>query len=95
MGGSLWMREAVEMVNQHTNVWGDISGSGIAALRQIGRENLPVKWEKLFWGNDSRPSAYSYNLNLLLYTLDRSGLIERAPELLYQNGKHFINNFLS
>jgi predicted TIM-barrel fold metal-dependent hydrolase len=95
MGGALWMREAVEMVNQHENVWGDVSGSGIAALRQVGREKLTVKWEKLFWGNDSAASAYPYNLHLLMHTLRETGLTGMAPGLLRQNGKKFIETYLS
>jgi predicted TIM-barrel fold metal-dependent hydrolase len=94
-GGSLWAREAVEMVNQHENVWGDISGSGIHALRQICRERLAVRWEKLFWGNDSHPASYPYNLNLLLSVLREHGCLDRAPLLLHQNGKRFIETFLS
>ena len=95
MGGMLWCREAVEMVNQHENVWGDISGSGIAALRLITDQSLPVKWEKLFWGNDSKASAYSYNLNLLMNVLNRAGISGVASDLIYNNGKHFIDSFLS
>lgn len=95
MGGMLWCREAVEMVNQHENVWGDISGSGIAALRQITGEALPVKWEKIFWGNDSKPSAYSYNLNLLNHVLNQAGMSGLSPDLIYNNGKRFIDSYLS
>ena len=89
------MREAVEMVNQHENIWGDISGSGLGALRLIGREKLPVKWEKVFWGNDSHPSAYAYNLNLLMHVLRETDHLDKAPALLYHNGKKFIETYLS
>lgn len=94
MGGALWTAEAVEMVSQHENVWGDISGSGIAALRAICRDRLAVRWEKLFWGNDSPAWAYPYNLNLLLSTLRQNSLEEKASGLLYENGHSFIQRFL-
>ena len=94
MGGSIWVEEAVEMVNQHENVWGDVSGSGVFALKRIVQEDLPVDWSKLFWGNDSSPSCYPYNLRLLLHYLKAGDLLDSAPSLLYDNAKRFIEEFL-
>ena len=95
MGGSIWTREAVEMVNQHENVWGDISGSGLPALGRIVREQIAVDWTKLFWGNDSSPFMYPYNLKLLLHYVSKSGRTDLARLLLYDNARQFINKFLS
>jgi predicted TIM-barrel fold metal-dependent hydrolase len=95
MGGSMWVDEAVEMVNQHENVWGDVSGSGIGALRKIVQNRFTVDWTKLFWGNDSSPSCYPYNLRLLLHYLNETRLPELTPMLLYNNAQTFINKFLS
>jgi len=94
MGGSIWVEEAVEMVSQHENVWGDISGSGVYALKRIVKGGLPVDWSKLFWGNDSSPSCYPYNLRLLLHYLKAGDLFDSAPSLLYDNAKRFIEEFL-
>lgn len=95
MGGSMWVREAVEMINQHENVWGDISGSGAKALRSMIKEELPVQWNKLFWGNDSSPTAYPYNLNLLLHYLELGEKKSMVEDLLYNNAKRFIQEHLS
>jgi|GEM_PF-1299511 len=95
MGGSMWTHEAVEMVNQHDNVWGDISGSGIGALKRILQERMTVDWNKLFWGNDSSPYAYPYNLNLLLHFLGEGNRMEQTSPLLHDNAQRFIADFLS
>lgn len=95
MGGSIWTREAVEMVNQHENVWGDVSGSGLLALGRIVKEQIAVDWSKLFWGNDSSPFMYPYNLKLLLHYASESGRKDLARLLLYDNARHFINTFLT
>jgi len=95
MGGSIWTHEAVEMVNQHENVWGDLSGSGLKALKRITSENIDVKWSKLFWGNDSSPFAYPYNLALLKHHLQAHKLEDLLPALLFDNGSRFIREHLS
>lgn len=94
-GGSIWTREAAEMVNQHVNVWGDVSGSGLLALRRILREHIEVDWSKLFWGNDSSPFMYPYNLNLLLNDLSETGHSDLTQKLLYDNANLFIKKFIS
>ena len=91
----MWTHEAVEMVNQHDNVWGDISGSGAGALKRILQERMTVDWNKLFWGNDSSPYAYPYNLKLLLHFLGEGNRIEQASPLLHDNAQRFIAEFLS
>jgi hypothetical protein len=83
------------MVNQHENVWGDISGSGLGALRRIVNEKAHIDWSKVFWGNDSSPYAYPYNLNLLLYYLEQGDLMDQAHLLLSGNAQQFISRFLS
>ena len=95
MGGSIWVAEAVEMINQHENVWGDLSGSGAWALKRIVTDNISIDWAKLFWGNDSSPACYPYNLKLLLHYLETGNLIEVTPMLLHDNAQHFIEKFLS
>ena len=95
MGGSMWTHEAVEMVNQHNNVWGDLSGSGVGALKRIVQERISVDWTKIFWGNDSSPYAYPYNLNLLLHFLGEGNRMEQASLLLHDNAQRFIADFLS
>lgn len=94
MGGTMWVEEAVQMVNSHDNVWGDISGSGIGALKRIIQNRVTVDWSKLFWGNDSQPAVYPVNLRLLLHYLKSGSLSELAPMLLYDNAKNFIEKFL-
>ncbi len=94
MGGTMWAEEAVQMVNAHENVWGDISGSGIGALRRIIHNHITVDWTKLFWGNDSPPAVYPVNLKLLLHYLKTGNLLDMAPLLLHDNAKHFLENVL-
>ena len=95
MGGAIWVEEAVEMVNQHENVWGDVSGSGIGALKKIVQNRLSVDWTKLFWGNDSSPSCYPYNLRLFKHTMEEPRIPELIPMLLHDNAQTFIKEFLS
>jgi len=89
MGGTMWVEEAVQMVNAHENVWGDISGSGIGALKRIIHNHITVDWTKLFWGNDSPPALYPVNLKLLFHYLKTGNLLDMAPMLLHDNAKHF------
>ena len=95
MGGYLWTREAVEMVNHHENVWGDVSGSGLQALKRIVNEKMPLTWSRVFWGNDSPPLMYPYNLRLLLHHLSQTDHPDLVRQLLYDNGQRFISGYLS
>lgn len=95
MGGTMWVEEAVQMVNSHGNVWGDISGSGIGALKRIVQNQITVDWTKLFWGNDSAPGLYPVNLRSLLYYLKVGNLHDIARKLLYDNAKNFLENKLN
>ncbi|NQT26512.1 amidohydrolase family protein [candidate division KSB1 bacterium] len=95
MGGSIWTREAVEMVNQHENVWGDVSGSGLQALKRIVREDINVDWSKLFWGNDSSPFMYPYNLNLLIHYLSEIKKPDLPRQLLHNNSYQFISKHIT
>jgi predicted TIM-barrel fold metal-dependent hydrolase len=94
MGGAMWVEEAVQMVNQHENVWGDLSGFGILALKRIVQSQISVDWTKLFWGNDSSPYNYPFNLKLLLYYLKIGKLPELLPLLLRDNAVKFIEKYL-
>lgn len=95
MGGAAWVYEAVEMVNQHTNVWGDFSGSGAGALKRVVREGIHLDWSKVFWGNDSSPLAYPVNLNLLMHHLKAGRIEAHASRLLYENAHGFLAEFVS
>ncbi len=89
-GASLYYQEAMEMMWQHHNVWGDLSGSGLFALRNLLQQQSLIQWEKLFWGNDSSPASYLFNLNLLYHVLEQHGVKSHAEGLLYRNAIHFI-----
>jgi len=91
----MWVEEAVQMVNAHENVWGDISGSGIGALKRIVQNHITVDWTKLFWGNDSPPALYPVNLKLLFHYLKTGNLLDMAPMLLQNNAKHFLEKVLN
>lgn len=88
-GGTIWADSAAQMINQHDNVWGDISGSGLLALKKIFNTSIGINWDKLFWGNDSSPYAYPYNLNILLYELHKANRQDLVPRLLYTNARNF------
>ncbi len=95
LGGALWYEEAAQMVTQHDNVWGDVSGFGLFALRRLLRLEAAVDWRKVFWGNDSPPFAYPMNLRLHLDALERAGAGHLAPLLLHDNGERFGQRFLT
>jgi predicted TIM-barrel fold metal-dependent hydrolase len=94
LGGAIWHEEGAQMVTQHDNVWGDVSGFGIFALQRLLRNGATLDWDKLFWGNDSLPFAYPVNLRLLLATLRDAGAERLAPRLLYDSGRKFADLFL-
>ncbi len=94
MGGDIWVEQAVQMVNQHENAWGDISGFGILALKKILQCQITVDWTRLFWGNDSSPYNYPFNLKLLLHYIEIGKLHDTLPLLLRDNAKKFIETFL-
>ena len=93
-GGALWYEEAAQMVTQHDNVWGDLSGFGLFALQRLLRLGAAVDWSKLFWGNDSPPFAYPMNLRLHLQALREAGAEDLAPLLLHDNARAFGQRFL-
>jgi len=95
MGGAMWYEEAIQMVNQHDNVWGDISGFGLFALQRIVQNEIYVNWKKIVWGNDASPRLYPFNLRLVLHMLTQGDQQSMAPLLLHDNAIHFINRFLS
>ena len=93
-GGLIWTEAAVQMINQHNNVWGDISGFGLLALKKIVQNRISIDWNKLFWGNDSSPYIYPFNLNLLLHTLKEDNISSYIlPKLLYENALAFSKKF--
>ncbi|MEZ4320329.1 MAG: amidohydrolase family protein [Myxococcota bacterium] len=94
-GGSVYAPQAAEMMRQHPNVWGDLSGSGRFALRLLLSQPYPVDWAKLFWGNDSPPYAYPLNLRLLLHDLEAAGRTDLTEPLLYSNGARFAAEALA
>lgn len=89
-GGAIWTESAIQMINQHNNVWGDISGFGLLALKKIMNNYIVVNWDKLFWGNDSSPYSYPYNLNILLYELNMGKRQDLIPKLLFNNANNFL-----
>jgi predicted TIM-barrel fold metal-dependent hydrolase len=94
MGGAMWYEQAAQMVTQHDNVWGDISGFGIFALKRIIQNKVTLDWEKVFWGNDSAPQMYPFNLKLQLDTLEAGGLQDVVPLIFHENGYSFLQRFL-
>lgn len=94
LGGAIWHEEGAQMVTQHDNVWGDVSGFGLFALRRLLQTRAAVDWSKVFWGNDSVPFAYPLNLRLLLASLRQAGAEALLPSLLFENGRDFAAAFL-
>lgn len=95
LGGAIWPEEAAQMVTQHDNVWGDVSGFGVFALQRLLAKGARLDWSKVFWGNDSPPFAYPLNLRLHLAALDQAGAQELAEKLLFDNGNRFAERFLA
>ena len=94
LGGAIWPAAAAQMVTQHDNVWGDVSGFGVFALRRLLHVGATLDWDKVFWGNDSPPFAYPFNLRLHLAALRQYDALELAPRLLHDNGQSFGERFL-
>ncbi len=94
LGGALWYEEAGQMVTQHENVWGDVSGFGLFALRRLLTVGATVDWRKVFWGNDSAPFAYPFNLRLHLAALRSAGAEDLAPGLLHDHAQSFAERYL-
>lgn len=94
-GGMFWQEEAAAMVSQHGNVWGDLSGFGLLALRRLLAGASSVDWDKLFWGNDSPPTVYGCNLRLVLSALREAGAEGLVPALLRENGRRFAASVLA
>ena len=94
LGGAIWHESGAQMVTQHDNVWGDVSGFGLFALRRLLSAGATVDWTKVFWGNDSPPFAYPFNLRLHLAALRQAGALDLAPALFHDNGRRFSERFL-
>lgn len=94
-GGALWFEEGAQMVTQHDNVWGDLSGFGHFALRRMLHLGVTVDWSKLFWGNDAPPFAYPFNLRLTLDSLRQHHAEHRASGLFFDNAQGFADRFLT
>ncbi len=94
LGGAIWYEEAAQMVTQHDNVYADVSGFGLFALRRLLQLGATVDWTKVFWGNDSPPFAYPFNLKLHLAALRKAEALDLAPALFYDNGRRFGESFL-
>ena len=94
LGGAIWHEEAAQMVTQHDNVWADVSGFGLFALRRLLRAGATVDWTKVFWGNDSPPFAYPFNLRLHLAALRDAEALELAPGLFHDHAQAFAERFL-
>lgn len=90
-GGSIFYEEAAQMIYQHENVWGDLSGSGLFALDRILKNRVKMNWDKVFWGNDSHPEYYEKNIQILLAKLKEHKKLELTEKLLFQNAKNFLN----
>jgi predicted TIM-barrel fold metal-dependent hydrolase len=95
LGGAVWHEAGAQMVTQHDNVWGDVSGFGLFALRRLLQKRAAVDWGKVFWGNDSVPFAYPLNLRIFLASLREAGAEILGPGLLHDNGREFADSFLS
>ncbi len=94
LGGAIWHEAGAQMVTQHDNVWGDVSGFGLFALRRLLHSGATLDWAKVFWGNDSAPFAYPFNLRLHLAALRQAGALELAPALFRDNARRFGERFL-
>lgn len=94
LGGALWYEQAAQMVTQHDNVWGDVSGFGIFALSRLLRLGAAVDWSKVFWGNDSPPFVYPMNLRLHLSALRDAGAEHLISPLFHDNARRFSERYL-
>jgi predicted TIM-barrel fold metal-dependent hydrolase len=94
MGSAAWCEEAAQLLAQHDNVWGDISGFGLLALRRLMRDRDEVEWGKILWGNDAPAFAYPFNLRLLAETLEPAGH-DLVPRLLHDNAREFACRHLT
>lgn len=94
LGGAMWYEHGAQMVTQHDNVWGDVSGFGLFALRRLLRVGATVDWTKVFWGNDSPPFAYPFNLRLHLAALEEAGAMALAPGLFHDHAQRFAERCL-
>ncbi len=94
MGGAIWYEQAAQMVTQHDNVWGDVSGFGLFALARLLRVGANPDWSKVFWGNDSPPFVYPMNLRLHLSVLRDASAEHLISPLLHDNARRFSERFL-
>ncbi len=94
LGGTTWYQEAAQMVTEHTNVWGDISGFGLFAFKRILSERVPFDFDKVFWGNDSSVNTYSLNLSLATLALRENNLSSYEKKVFHDNGQEFARLYL-
>jgi predicted TIM-barrel fold metal-dependent hydrolase len=90
-GGAIFHEAGAQMISQHDNVWGDVSGFGLFALQRWLRLGVTVDWSKVVWGNDAPFYHYPCNLRLLMDSLDRADSLALAPDLLYKNGRTLLD----
>lgn len=89
-GGAIFHEAGAQLLTQHDNVWGDISGFGLFALQRWLRLGTTLDWGKVVWGNDSVFYHYPCNLRLLAWTLEQAGAEDLAPGLLRDSGRALI-----
>lgn len=94
LGGAIWHEAGAQMVTQHDNVWGDVSGFGVFALARLLRSGAALDWTKVFWGNDAPAFVYPMNLRLHLAVLRDAGAEALAPGLFHDHGRRFADRFL-
>ncbi|CAM4219065.1 amidohydrolase family protein [Zobellia nedashkovskayae] len=90
IGGSIFYEEAAQMIYQHDNVWGDLSGSGMFALDRILAKKVKLNWNKVFWGNDSHPKFYEKNIKIMLSILKKHKRTELTEKLFFENANKFF-----
>lgn len=88
-GGAIFHEAGAQLVTQHDNLFGDLSGMGIFALQRWLTLGTVVDWAKVFWGNDSPFFHYPSNLRILLDVLRQHDAMDLAPGLLRDHGAAF------
>jgi predicted TIM-barrel fold metal-dependent hydrolase len=94
-GGALFYEAGAQLLTQHDNIWGDVSGFGLFALQRWLSLGVTLDWSKVFWGNDAPFFHYPANLRLLQSALAAGDAVELAPALLHDNGAAFCDRFLA
>ncbi len=94
-GGAIFHEAGAQLVTQHDNIYGDLSGFGIVALTRWLQLHVAVDFDKVFWGNDALCTAYPTNLKLLHHALCRFGREGEFERLVRDNGRLFRARHLS